>query len=565
MIHGTPYRRSTLLFAALLAAAGCSNSVEVEPAAQGGAGGGGVSGGTAGTGAELPEPDPTVQAHAPDETSVEVRFNVEADAPQLSSADAYVIASEQGPLHVAAVSAGADGRTFTLTTEKQKLGVTYQLSVDVPGEAVDGLEDSFLAADTASFWATDFSSPHYPDYTVEAERVVVGDHCVLYVEKGYSIAGAEQSAADFDQRIFPVETTLFTGPPDFDGNDRIVILGLDGGDYYGGYFSPVNAYPEDDVYPQWGIHSNEMELLYINVAGAHAIDTTHVVPHELQHLLYHERHGLQMEYFAYHDEGLAEGAVLAVNGANDYAPYHYVTDPSGALGRGISLVNWEVGDYDQYARAYLFWAYVASRLGGVEGLGEIFDQDGHPEQIGAFLASELGTDFMATYRDMLIATWVQATSGPLGFEQLVHFTGAPPTAPVGTTSLQLEPFGGALFPLAVAEVDYPGTQGPNIEYVGIDGDGNVDLDAPFDVDGGVLVALNAHLEVVDFPAEPSGPDLPAASPSSNMTGGAPAAPQYLPPVAAHPHPTWLDPPPVHPAYRQHLDKWREARQRLRRR
>lgn len=550
----TNLRPLALLACCLAGSAACSNEVVVPERAPGAAQGGGGSGGTQGGGGTAPPPDPRIDASAPDETTVVIRFNVALDAPTIGATTTYTIASDLGPLDVESANVGADRSTVRLTTEKQKLGVSYQLTIRSPGHVIDGLSDPFIAADTASFWASDFDSPTYEDYVVEAERAAVGEHCVIYVERGHSAMDPEESAREFDEKIFPIATNLYIDAPDFDENERIVILGLDGGDHYGGYFSAINQYPDDEMFEQWGYHSNEMEMVYINLAGIGYVDTTHVTPHEFAHLLYHERHGLQYEYFAYHDEGLAEAAVLAVHGENEYAPYHYVTDPSGAIGRGVSLVNWDVGDYDQYARAFLLWSYVASRLGGIEALGDIFEQDGHPVMMDAYFTAELGTDFMTTFRDMLVATWVQAATGPQGFEQLITLPGNPPTAPLGTTSLDLEPFGAAFFRLPVAAVDYPGTEGPNIRYTGLNASNEVDVDAPFDVGGGVLLAMNTHIEATEFTPEHSGPDV-----ALDLGGSGSGAPAPLPPPVAGRTRVFLDPPPMHPAYREHLRKWEQAR------
>src|SRR4030043_1748336 len=95
----------------------------------------------------------------------------------------------------------------------------------------------------------------------------------------------------------------------------------------------------------WGIHSNEMEMIYINTAYG-SLYPVNVVPHEFQHLLYAERHNTDLEYWAYHDEGLAECAVHAVFGINENAVYYYLNDPDGMIRTGLSLVHWTWGLYD---------------------------------------------------------------------------------------------------------------------------------------------------------------------------------------------------------------------------
>jgi hypothetical protein len=389
---------------------------------------------------------------------------------------------------------------------------------------------------------------NYNQVQIVANRMAVGTYSVIYVEQGWNPAGVSQAVSFFDNNTYPVETQLFDEAPDLDGNGRIVLLGLDGEGYYGGYFSPYNAYTDAQTTSWWGMHSNEMEMVHINVAWGEFDYSGQIVPHEFEHLLYHERHGFTDPYWEYHNEGLAECAVHAVLGGNDYAVSTYFGDSSGNFAEGLSLVNWTYALYDNYALAYMFWTYLASRLGGVDAFGDLFDlETGNPEEVDELIAADLDSDFSTVQMQGLIANWVQADTGSYGYEGMIDFpAGNPPKVSGGTTSVDLQPFAGTFFTLDETEVVYPGTEGEHIVYAGIDSAGDVDLEEPFDVAGGALLVFNSYVEYVMFQPEHSGPDLPASWWKSGAE------------LEENISPAWLDPPPVDPDNLEPLYRWQEA-------
>jgi hypothetical protein len=454
-------------------------------------------------------------------------------------ASTYTLSSEYGAVAVLA-AATKKGAVVSLTTAKQKLGVTYTLTVSPAGR--EPLTADFLAADSAKFWAYDFATGG--EYQITADRAAVGVHGIVYVEQGQYVADVAEDLAIFDELVYPIETDLLADAPDTDENGRIVILALDGGPYYGGYFSGVNTLPDDQTMSQWGIHSNEMDMVHIN-SLYESLMVENVVAHEFQHLLYHGRHGFQNEYWEYHDEGLAEAAVHAVFGVNQQSMDYFYGDPDQEIANGLSLVNWQYANYDNYAQAYLWWIYTAGQLGGIDALGDIFDlSTGNPDEVDTFLQAELGVTMVEAVRDFELAAWLAEDAGLYSFEDMLAPTpGTAPTVPGGVSSLDLEPFSGALFALSASSVAYPGTQGAHIHYYGVDADGNVDADAPFDVDGGVLLAINENNEHNFYPPEHSGPDVSAL----NLGGGK---------SGVNVNPAWLDPPPLDPRYPERLAAWR---------
>ena len=478
---------------------------------------------------------------APDQYSVEVTLSANPGAAAVAETSIYTITSAHGALAVEAATLAKDA-TVVLTTDKQKLGVTYSLTItplDYTGAALTG---DFLAADTAQFWAYDFATGD--QYLADTYRAGVGEKCVIYIEDGQTADDVADTIALFDDEIFPIETDVYYPAPDVDGNGRVLILGLDGGEFYGGYFSGVNQLPNEQTMGWWGLHSNEADMIHINVVWQ-TLMAVNVVTHEFQHLLYDARHGMQSEYWEYHDEGLAETAVHAVFGANQGAIDSFLYDGDRQIAEGLSLVHWQYANYYNYVQAYLWWIYLAGQLGSLDYISDIFDLDtGNPDEVDGYINDQLGDSMVDMVLHAELAQWMQEPSGPYGFGGLLSFAaGTAPTAPAGTTSVDLEPFGGALFVLAEDSVSYPGTQGANIVYVGVNGDGTVDYDEPFDVADGVLLTFNQSDQHNHFPAEHAGPDLPAQA-GATTAKGVPINPQ------------WLDPPPINPYRMDRLAAWR---------
>jgi len=484
---------------------------------------------------------------APNQTTVDVVFDPPPGDEVAADVAAYSITAPEGGLEIHDLEWASALRTLRITTARQRLGVTYRLHVATGEDQAADLEMTFLAADRAMFWASDFGDPDFAQYQLVAERAAVGHRCVVYLQEGMQVGDLDETVADFDERIYPILTENYTLAPDVDGNGRIVLLGLDGGHYYGGYFSAPNQYPESETWLQWRVHSNEMDMIYINaIAGSLYPDS--VIPHEFSHLLYHQAHGYTFPYWAYHDEGLAECAVGLVHGINQYAVDSYLWDPDGVIGEGLSLVHWTWGSYSNYVQAYLFWTYLAARTAGPEVYGQLFDlPTGAPEEVDAFVLEGLGIDFPTALRDNLLANWVQAPQGAWGYAGMISFQPAAcPTVPTGTTSVDLEAFSGAFFRPAVEDLDYPGSQGGDIVYAGIAADGSVDLAPPFSISGGALLVFNTSTDWEDWDRQASGPDVPSAHPSQRFWGG-PA-----------PSPAWSDPPPLGPHAQPALQAWQRS-------
>lgn len=536
-----------LLLCLSIPLAACDNDVDVVDDGAGGEGAGtgtGASGagepqGAGGEGGAPPGEAEVTGVSAPTRTSIEIRVDGDLSTAPTDPAS-FVVSGDFGSLDVTAVAVDAGAGTIELTTEKQKLGVTYELVIAAPASKIDQEGGSFLSADTAKLWATDLETGQ--DYEVVASRVGIGENVVLYATDDVFAGDIEETIQIFDEQIFPIETALINPPGDIDDNGKIVLLGLDGHGQYGGYFSPVNAFTAEQA-EEWGLHSNEMEMVYLNVADIGGFDPMHVVPHEFSHLLYNESHEFWVEDWAWHNEGLAECAVHAVHGHNDWSPPVYVG--SQQLAAGMSLVQWQYANFDQYAQAYVFWTYVASRLGGVSGYGLLYDETGNPFEMDAFLQAQLGQSFAEVQMDMMTAAWIQAPTGSYGFNGMLTLPGQPLSIGLGDAA-GLSPYAGIFLTGAQSDIT-PAGQGPNIRVRGVDAAGNVDDAAPFASVGGALLVLNTLQEPVQTTPQPVG-TFPQAIP----------APSTFEPLAKIRDIAWKHPPPIKPANKRLIERWRAA-------
>ncbi len=544
-------RTSFFLFATGLfaLASGCGDD-EPTSGGAGAAGGAGANGGSGGSGAEAGNggaSSATLEsAHAPDEFTVVAQLAGGFSNGHPAQLSMFKLTSPLGDIDVVGeVVFDTTANTLTLTTEKQKLGVQYTLSIAAPGNELDLAFANFLSADTATFWATDFAN-NFQDYQVVARREAVGQHIVVYATPEAEGANdLEETVELFDAEIFPIETGALSPAPDQDGNEKILLLGLDGGGFYGGYFSPVNSISEEQA-QQFGTHSNEMEMLYVDVPvlGDNFLPLQ-VVAHEFSHLLYNEQHDFNDSDWSWHNEGLAECAVHLVTGTqNQYAVDTYFAAGSDLAG-GQSLVVWEYSNYDQYAQAYVFWTYLASRMGGTDAYGELFDVSGNPNNMSAFLEAELGSTLSELQLEFLTAVWVDAPTGSQGFEGLLNLPGKPATLP--SVPADLLPFTGVFINANANDLVVAGA-GPDVVHRGVTAGGAITDTSPFAAQGGILLALNTDPAFVD------------PVPQSSGAYASPAMVSPLPPphsASASTGRAWMFPPPVKPSNRTALLAWRK--------
>jgi len=433
---------------------------------------------------------------------------------------------------------------------KGRLGLTYM--VLIRPKDFNRVDSSCICADTAKFWVINFAGGSEDQMQITANRIGVDENIVAYVEEGQSITNTEKTLDEWENKIYPTMVNVFREPSDIDNNGKVTVLAYYTGGSIGGYYDPMNLYSDSSLYEHYGIHSNEMELLHIN-SQDHSLAWDHTLPHEFQHLLYHVEHEESMmsgENWTYHNEGLSENAVILLYGENQRSIDYYLHDYSGYIAKGDPLVKWG-SNYSDYALAYLFVGYLAGMGGGTAFLTDIFNiESGNPDAVTGLIQFLLGAghDFDSVQLDWMIANWLQEPSGKYGYNGYLSFAEkSSPTVSTGTESLDLSPTGGGYFVLTQSSVSYPGTQGANIVYAGIDSNGNVDYDEPFDVDAGVLVTLNTGDDYSGWTKEHSGPDIAAVDKAMSV----------VPDDWVDVPRCWNDPPPVLPWERHKLKSWYE--------
>lgn len=513
---------------------GCGDD-EGETGGSGGEGGQGAGENGGSGGGEPAVPRTLESARAPDENTVVLQLAGNEGLPP-EGENFYALTSLKGDILVSGVVIDEGANTVTLTTDTQKLGVEYSVRIAAPGNPLDTESARFMAADTAKFWTIDYFVGE--EVEVVATRQAVGETIVIYatLEGETGTTEVDDAVGIFDDEIFPIETAALAAAPDRDDNGKIVILGLDGQGAYAGYFNPLDSLPEGD--PRLGgFHTNEKEVLYISTPDVgFTYGPYEVIAHEFSHLLYNESHDWFDTYWPWHNEGLAECAVHLVAGANEFAAEYYLVAPG--LQDGLSLVRWQDGNYDQYAQAYVFWTYVASRLGGVDGYPELFHLTGDPADLDAFVQEELGVTLAELHLDMLAATWVQAAEGPLGYEGMIEFSGQPQ---LSTSAPQdLESFE-SIF-ITGQSIATPIGAGPDVAFLGVSGAGEVDDTDPYNGGGGTIIALNANQNANTSATQSTGILTAQVAPSGS---------RVAPPSRA-----WMHPPPFNP---HRMDVWRRWR------
>lgn len=521
---------ASLALAAALGLTACSDdpapSNDAGPSAGPGGSGGAGSGGSAqgGAGGEALAAAEVSAVRAPDRKSVAISLSALPPGVDLTAAASYALtdAETADPLPILEVTVDQATSVVTLHTEKQKLGRQLTLELTLTDVVLPNDLATFYTADTAHFWVMDPAETQFI-VTIEivADRILVGDNMVMYVQQGTTPKEDPQEMAElFDSQILPKETQIFGETMDLDDNGRVTALFCES-TVFAGYTGIWDTWSDAEATKNYGVHSNEMDIVYLSVDRG----TPDVLAHELNHLIYYAVHpnktNLSAKYFR---EGIATSAVNAVFGAFQRPIDYFTQDPEGTVADGVSLVNFEL-TYDHYALPHFVLSYAAGQLGGVDGYSTLFSVDGEPANLDALLQSELDKSLVETMTDTWIAMYVQAPTGPLGFNGLIDFEGARPAIAPDPEGLTLESYGAVLIEPWTNPIDYPGTQGPDIFYVGIDAAGNVDREAPFETSGGALLAVNGST---------SGAPQAVYAPRSNLIARK-GRQQMAPASYAHPH------------------------------
>lgn len=238
-----------------------------------------------------------------------------------------------------------------------------------------------------SFWTFKWSAtPSTEDfYQVPATCRAVGEHAYVFVEDvqwdrgrveqkdvDRMVAVFDRSTpADPNRGIYQTDTEAFGPPPDVDRDPNIYILLLDivdqfssKGAYVGGYFSSVNEVP-DYVARRAGMHSNEIEMLYVDVnpGDPSSPRTCSTVAHEFQHMIHFNQDEDEEDWI---NEGCSTFAEF-LNGYGVRVPENFHLHPED------SLVDWgnTLEDYEQVG---MFIQYLFEHWGGLETISTLVSE-----------------------------------------------------------------------------------------------------------------------------------------------------------------------------------------------
>jgi hypothetical protein len=246
-------------------------------------------------------------------------------------------------------------------------------------------------------------------YSLNSSLYAVNDKAYVFVEDGNNVPldKINNLLASFDG-IYGSLTKQFGQPPNNINNDPrvyLLIMNIAGGALPNGvrilgYFSPIDQFRNADIAKLTNKRSNELNMLYIDSISltSNRIDIKSVVAHELTHLI---QWGKDPEESMWVDEGLAVYA-------ESFLGYN-VSDRISAFEKNpdISLRDWN-NTVEDYGAAYLFFAYISERFGGVDTVAAIM-KDNKQDTVGIERAlAQLGKSITFTdiFSDWVIANYL---------------------------------------------------------------------------------------------------------------------------------------------------------------
>ncbi len=226
--------------------------------------------------------------------------------------------------------------------------------------------------DKRDFYATNMISGK--QYSLEASARAISDSAYIFVEAGRPVASSKIKSllTSFDG-IYSSLTKQFGSPPDsIDRDPRIYVLLMDildtpqaDGAQVIGYFGPINQYRNADISRWTSMRSNEVEMIYIHYASLNSSveRAESIVAHEFAHMI-------QWARDPYDDTWVNEGLAVYAESVLGYE----VDDRISAFEKnaGVSLLDWS-NTVEDYGAAYLFFAYISERFGGVSAITSIMN------------------------------------------------------------------------------------------------------------------------------------------------------------------------------------------------
>lgn len=211
-------------------------------------------------------------------------------------------------------------------------------------------------------------------YMLKASLYAVSDRAYIFVEDGRKVAPdkIESLLTSFD-KVYDAVTEEFGSPPDsIDSDPRIYILIMDivdgakaNGARMVGYFSPLDQFRNVQLARLTNKRSNEIEILYVDYVSLDSLEggPESVLAHEFMHMIQWARDPFESVW-------VNEGIAVYVEGMLGYEVKSRVSAFEKEY--DASLLNWS-GSLADYGAAYLFFAYLVEKYGGVSAIKEIVE------------------------------------------------------------------------------------------------------------------------------------------------------------------------------------------------
>jgi hypothetical protein len=392
---------------------------------------------------------------------------------------------------------------------------------------------------TKTFWAQDLTDNEF--YKLNAELMAEGKHCKIWVEQASkprcNSLTAKKIAEEFDKNIYIKMVEVFgigriqvneTSSDDTikmadwltdrDGKLSILLLDIkDGytpqnGSYTAGYFSMLNMFEKNSIYPY--NYSNTTDMIYIDTYPAKpgSSESYQTLAHETQHLMNFVTSLICRDDETYiHlmdtwiDEGLSSAAEYIYLGKQVEERWKWFnTDRNGTIALGNNFFVWgnlnDSSILDDYATVYMFFQWLRIQSGSTGIYRDIIGAEdfdyravtGAAQKNISWFNSE-GLLWKDLFEPWLAANYINADEGQYGYvNDSVLKNIKAKTAPAGTTSLPLLP-GEAVYSITNnvgSTSSYTSNSGPNIKYAGLENDEAVNYDNTYP--GGVLLTYNAN-------------------------------------------------------------------------
>ncbi len=437
---------------------------------------------------------------------------------------------------------------------------------DIGGGGDDSLNP---VPESRNFFSIDFVKYYAEEgdywYELTADRLYLGDHCAVFVDRTLTSVDAALAAAigaEFDANVYSKIRENFAAEADVDNNGKILILVLDIPDdydqvsnqsYMAGYFYGWHMLD----YP----NSNRADMIFMDAdpglflrdgtfdSGSDEYEDFRVtLAHEFQHLVNFSEKVIRQrtgEQDTWINEGLSAGAeYVYLGGQNDWKIDYYNDASIDFIRQGQYFLSWGAGDdaLSNYSTVYLFFQWLRAHASNDTGiyrdilLNRVSDYRAVSAAVAARFSGYTGTEWKAVLRDWFIANWFDEPSGFYGYKGVLGVPLAARALPTSGGTYPLLPGGGVYIGISS---DYPGTPGV-IDYAGLDAaTGAVDAETPYA--GSALLVVNTDGTEYLYPSSTAAP-VPssvsiAAEPSSAFSSPRPkslAPPRTRFPIDAPP-------------------------------